>query len=68
MELRNYTNIPEQGTKVFSGSGKYSNISKIATVTITQANARYQYLNDSFTFVVINNYLYTILLMIKSIS
>lgn len=27
MELRNYTNIPEQGTKVFSGSGKYSNIS-----------------------------------------
>lgn len=27
MELRNYTNIPEQGTKVFGGSGKYSNIS-----------------------------------------
>ena len=27
MELRNYTNIPEQGTKVFGGGGKYSNIS-----------------------------------------
>lgn len=27
MELRNYTNIPEKGTKVFGGGGKYSNIS-----------------------------------------
>lgn len=27
MELRNYTNIPEQGTRVFTGAGKYSNIS-----------------------------------------
>lgn len=27
MELRNYTNIPAQGTKVFGGGGKYSNIS-----------------------------------------
>ena len=26
MELRNYTNLPEKGTRVFSGGGKYSNI------------------------------------------
>lgn len=27
MKLRNYTNIPAQGTNVFGGNGKYSNIS-----------------------------------------